>query len=67
MIIERVYKVPSRIGFKTITSQIIPPLTFIMVDDKKFRTTSCNRSYNAEDNSLVTTIAAEWLGDPSSQ
>jgi hypothetical protein len=67
MIIERVYKVPSRISFKTITSQIIPPLTFIMVDGKKFRTTSCNRSYNAEDNSLVTTISAEWLGDPDSQ
>jgi len=67
MIIERVYKVPSRISFKTITPQIIPPLTFIMVDDKKFRTTSCNRSYNAEDNSLVTTISAEWLGDPASQ
>jgi len=67
MMAERVYKVPSRISFKTTASNIISPLSFIMVDGKKFRTTSFNRSYNAEDNSLVTTVAAEWLGDPDSQ
>lgn len=67
MIAERVYKVPSKINFKTVASTVIPPLQFIKVDGLRYRATSYNRNYNAEDNSLVTTISAEWLGNPSEQ
>lgn len=67
MMAERVYKVASRISFKTATSSIIPPLQFIKVDGLKYRTTSYTRNYNAEDNSIVANVSAEWLGDNSEQ
>ena len=67
MMAERVYKVPSRISFKTAMASIIPPLSFIRVDGLLYRTTSFTRNYNAEDNSIITNISAEWLGSPDEQ
>ena len=63
MIRQRVYKVPRRITFKTISTEpIIPAKHFIEVDGKRYRVKSVSRAFNAEDNSLVSTITGEWFG-----
>lgn len=67
MVAERMYKVPSKISFKTASTNIVLPLSMISVDGKKFRSTSCQRSFNADDNSISTTISGEWLGPPEEQ
>lgn len=59
----RVFKTPIGISFTTVTNKAIWPLDFIKVNGKDFRVRSLTETLNAEDNSLVTNITAEWLGD----
>lgn len=63
MIRERVYKVPRRITFKTVsTAPITPCRHFISVDGKRYRVKTVARSYGADDNSFTSTITGEWFG-----
>lgn len=64
---QRVYKTPSRISIKTMTDSVIRPLTFFCVDGLKYRVSSSSMSFNAEDNSIVSNITGDWLGDTKSQ
>lgn len=60
---ERVFKPIRRVSFRTPGAVSgIQPLLIISVDGEQFRVRSYTTTYNAEDQSLVSDVNAEWLG-----
>ena len=62
MLQQRVFKIPRRIRFKTISEKTIAPLAIVKVDTKLYRVRSMSRNYDAATNSLTTEISGEWMG-----
>jgi hypothetical protein len=62
MISERMFKVPLGVSITTCTKDVLTPLCFIEVDGHPFRLTNISETLNAEDNSYVTNLTADWYG-----
>lgn len=58
----RVFKVITGVSIKTADDTALIPMSFMMVNDKRYRIMGLNRSVRVDDNSITNTITGEWYG-----
>lgn len=62
MLSHRLFKAPKTTTVKTVSDTKIVPMSVISVEGQQYRVLSVQRSYSANDNSLITTLSGEWYG-----
>ncbi len=63
MLSQRAFYPIKKTSFKCIgKGAIVPPLSFVKVDNDEYRITGVSRKYTADTNEFITEYNAEWLG-----